>query len=87
MGACALLARHTGVLVEDATDVEIAGNRLRAMRAVHVRSSHAVAVRSNGVERADTVVLIEGDRLDVAIDGNRVATAREQLLVVGAAEI
>jgi hypothetical protein len=60
---------------------------MRAMRAVHVRASHAVAARSNGVERADTVVLIEGDRTDVAIDGNRVATAREPLLVMETDEI
>jgi hypothetical protein len=87
VGACALLASHTAILVDGATDVEIAGNRMRAMRAVHVRASHAVAARSNGVERADTVVLIEGDRTDVAIDGNRVATAREPLLVVETDEI
>ena len=60
---------------------------MRAMRAVHLRSSSDVVVRANGVERADTVTLIEGDRADVAFDGNRVAAARRALLVVEPASI
>lgn len=87
VGACALLARHTGVKINDSTDVDVTGNRLRAMRAVHVRASHAVVVQSNGVQRADTVVLVEGDRTDVAIDGNRIATARQELLIVDRTKI
>ena len=82
VGACALLARHTGVKVDGSTDVEVTGNRMRAMRAVHIRASHEVEMRSNGIERAGTVALVEGNRSDVEFDGNRVATARQELLVV-----
>lgn len=78
IGACALLARRAAVTVGRSHDIEISGNRIRAMRGVHVRDGHGIGVRMNGVERVDTFVLVEGDPLDVTVDGNRIGTARQE---------